>query len=77
MVTKVSWEIRVHIPLDKSECMFPTWQMTTETAEVLGRPFQADFFFFFRVIFIRFDLAVSNKSCTEEKLNGESFMGQE
>lgn len=74
MVTKVSREIKVHIPLDKSERMFPTWQMTTKTTELLGRPFQAGFFF--RVIFIRFDVAVSNKSCTEEELNGESFMGQ-
>lgn len=73
MVTKVSWAMKVHIPLDKSECVFPTWQMTTETTEILGRPFQAEFFF--RVILIRFDVAVSNKSCIEEELNGESFMG--
>lgn len=32
--------------------------------------------FFFQVIFIRFDLAVPNKSCTEEELDGDSFMGQ-
>lgn len=74
VVTKVSWEMKVHTPLDKSKHMFPTWQMTTETTELLGRPFQAGFFF--RAIFIRFDLAVSNKSCSEEELNGDSFMGQ-
>lgn len=31
---------------------------------------------FFRVRFIRFDLTVSNKSCSEDKGNGESSMGQ-
>lgn len=30
----------------------------------------------FSVILIRFDLALSHKSCTEEEINGESLMGQ-
>lgn len=41
---KMSWEMQVHIPLDKTECMSPTWQMTTETTELLGGPLQAVFF---------------------------------
>lgn len=31
---------------------------------------------FFSIRFIRFDLTVSNKSYSEDKVNGESFMGQ-